>query len=209
MAVPATYPIDEELIKLCMVNQLFRLGLAEHFVQEAEEVLAQVYRYIYLSFAEEIKSVFSTFLNPLLNITFRNYLNQESREKPSNSVEAQLFKDSLAFRLLRMHGYDVSSGMFTNSSYFLSHVFEYNLTNYSSFAFADSFCWFLHHEDIRDQIENNHEYFSTAMLNVYRATDLMFSGEYDLQEARSFSKKLLEKTTSSNLRRLVIHSFYN
>jgi hypothetical protein len=54
MAVPATYPIDEELIKLCMVNQLFRLGLAEHFVQEAEEVLAQVYRYIYLSFAEEI-----------------------------------------------------------------------------------------------------------------------------------------------------------
>jgi geranyllinalool synthase len=188
---------------------LFRLGLAEHFVQEAEEVLAQVYRYIYLSFAEEIKSVFSTFLNPLLNITFRNYLNQESREKPSNSVEAQLFKDSLAFRFLRMHGYDVSSGMFTNSSYFLSHVFEYNLTNHSSFAFADSFCWFLHHEHIRDQIENNHEYFSTAMLNVYRATDLMFSGEYDLQEARSFSKKLLEKTTSSNLRRLVIHSFYN
>ncbi|XP_062162550.1 (E,E)-geranyllinalool synthase-like [Alnus glutinosa] len=149
--VPATYPIDEELIKLCMVNQLFRLGLAEHFVQEAEEVLAQVYR---------------------------NYLNQESREKPSNSIEAQLFKDSLAFRFLRMHGYDVSS---------------------------DSFCWFLHHEDIRDQIENNHEYFSTAMLNVYRATDLMFSGEYDLQEARSFSKKLLEKTTSSNLRRLIEH----
>jgi geranyllinalool synthase len=58
------------------------------------------------------------------------------------------------------------------------------------------------------------------MFNVYRATDLMFSGEYDLQEARSFSKKLLEKTVSvgtrdqthfisSNLRGVVIHSFIN
>ncbi len=44
IAVPATYPMDEELIKLCMVDQLFRLGLAEHFVQETEDVLAQVYR---------------------------------------------------------------------------------------------------------------------------------------------------------------------
>jgi hypothetical protein len=41
---------------------LFRLGLAEHFVQEAEEVLAQVYRYIYLSFAEEINQFSVHFL---------------------------------------------------------------------------------------------------------------------------------------------------
>ena len=53
------------------------------------------------------------------------------------------------------------------------------------------------------------------MLNVYRATDLMFSGEYELQEARSFSKKLLDKTVSAGTRdqthfisSLVIHSFY-
>ncbi|XP_059435952.1 S-linalool synthase-like [Corylus avellana] len=162
--VPATYPMDEELIKLCMVNQVFRLGLAERFIEETEKVLAQVYR---------------------------NYMNQESWAKPSNLVAAQqaLFKDSLAFRLLRMHGYALPS---------------------------DSFCWFLQHEDIRDQIENNHGYFSSAMFNVYRATDLMFSGEYDLQEARSFSKKLLEKTVSvgtrdqthfisSNLPRLIEH----
>ncbi|XP_059440431.1 S-linalool synthase-like [Corylus avellana] len=150
--VPATYPMDEELIKLCMVNQLFRLGLAEHFVHETEDVLAQVYR---------------------------NYMNQESWAKPRNySVAAQLFKDSLAFQLLRMHGYDVSS---------------------------DNFCWFLEHGDIRDQIENNHEYFSSAMLNVYRASYLTFSGEYDIQEARLFAKKLLEKPTSSSLRKVVEH----
>ncbi|KAF5474346.1 hypothetical protein F2P56_006251 [Juglans regia] len=163
--VPPTYPMDEDLMNLCMVNQLQRLGLAEHFVQETEKVLAKVYR---------------------------NYLNKKSQPKPRNSVAAQIFRDSLAFRLLRMHGYGVSS---------------------------DSFCWFLHHKDIRDQIENNHEYFSSSMLNVYRATDLMFSAEQDLQEARSFSKDLLETivsvgtrdqthdivTSTLNLRRVIEH----
>ncbi|KAG7962216.1 hypothetical protein I3843_09G054400 [Carya illinoinensis] len=144
--VPPTYPMDEDLMNLCMVNQLQRLGLAEHFVQETEKVLAKVYR---------------------------NYLNKKFQSKPRNSVAAQIFGDSLAFRLLRMHGYDVPS---------------------------DSFCWFLHRKDIRDQIENNHEYFSSSMLNVYRATDLMFSAEHDLEEARSFSKELLETIVSVGTR---------
>ncbi|KAI9198513.1 hypothetical protein LWI28_017222 [Acer negundo] len=43
--VPPRYPVDEDLIKLCIVNQLQRLGLAEHFMKEIEEVLAQVYRW--------------------------------------------------------------------------------------------------------------------------------------------------------------------
>jgi hypothetical protein len=65
----------------------------------------------------------------LFNITFRNYKNQESWEKPSNSVAEQLFKDSLAFWLLRMHGYDVSSGMCLDPSYkpplfFFLHVIK-------------------------------------------------------------------------------------
>jgi hypothetical protein len=97
----------------------------------------------------------------------------------------------------------------------LSYIYIYNSTKYATFACADSFCWFLQHGDMRDQIENNNEYFSSAMLNVYRATDLMFSGEYELQEARSFSKKLLDKTVSAGTRdqthfisSLVIHSFY-
>nr|QWQ79581.1 TPS23 [Juglans sigillata] len=144
--VPRTYPMDEDLINLCMVNQLVRLGIAEHFVLEIEEILEQVYR---------------------------NYLNQEAWPKSNSDVAAQLLKNSLAFCLLRMHGYSVSS---------------------------DIFCWFLNHEDIRVQIENNHEYFSSALLNVYRATDLMFSGEDDLQEARSFSKQILEKILSVGTR---------
>ncbi|KAJ6402040.1 hypothetical protein OIU84_014168 [Salix udensis] len=141
--VPQTYPMDEELLKLCMVNQLQRLGLAEHFEQEIEGLLEKVYR---------------------------NYMNQDqSRTKWSNSMATQLYKDSLAFCLLRMHGFRVSPWMFG---------------------------WFLREEEVQDQIERNHEYFSSVILNVYRATDLMFPGDHVLEEARSFSRKLLEKTIS-------------
>ncbi|KAJ6767148.1 (EE)-GERANYLLINALOOL SYNTHASE-LIKE [Salix purpurea] len=140
--VPQTYPMDEELLKLCMVNQLQRLGLAEHFEQEIEGLLEKVYR---------------------------NYMNRESLPKWSNSMATQLYKDSLAFCLLRMHGFRVSPWMF---------------------------CWFLREEEVQDQIERNHEYFSSVILNVYRATDLMFPGDHVLEEARSFSRKLLEKTIS-------------
>ncbi|KAK6283746.1 hypothetical protein POUND7_002698 [Theobroma cacao] len=139
--VPPTYPMDEELIKLCVVNQLQRLGLADHFTHEIEANLAQLYR---------------------------NYNSQGSQAKPrSNPVSAiQLHKDSLAFRLLRMHGYSVSPWQFF---------------------------WFLKNQEVRARIEKDYEYFSSAMLNVYRATDFMFPGEYELEEARSFSRKVLEK----------------
>ena len=62
--------------------------------------------------------------------------------------------------------------------------------------FSGMFCWFLLEEEVQDQIESSHEYFSSAILNVYRATDLMFPGDHELEEARSFSRKLLEKTIS-------------
>jgi hypothetical protein len=43
-AVPQAYPMDEDLIKLCIVNQLKKFGLGEYFVGEIEALLAQVYR---------------------------------------------------------------------------------------------------------------------------------------------------------------------
>ncbi|XP_057962210.1 (E,E)-geranyllinalool synthase-like [Malania oleifera] len=138
--VPAMFPVDGELIKLCMVNQLQRLGLACHFVEEIEQVLKQAYR---------------------------NYMIESTG--PSLNP-AQLYKDSLAFRLLRMHGYSVSPWRF---------------------------CRFLLEDDMMAHIEKNSESFSSVMFNVYRATDLMFTGEYELEEARSFSMKLLEKSLSS------------
>ncbi|KAJ4825220.1 hypothetical protein Tsubulata_047996 [Turnera subulata] len=144
--VPPAYPMDEELIQLCMVNHIKRMGLAEHFNQEIEGVLEQVYR---------------------------SYMKREHEGPQSITTMApaqQLYKDSMAFWLLRMHGYNVSPG---------------------------HFCWFLNDEGMLQCIEENHEYFSSVMLNVYRATDLMFPGENELEEARSFSKKSLQQTVLS------------
>ena len=44
-AVPTTNPMDEELIKLWIINNVERLGLAENFNSEIEQVLEQVYKY--------------------------------------------------------------------------------------------------------------------------------------------------------------------
>ncbi|KAI9120593.1 hypothetical protein K1719_007626 [Acacia pycnantha] len=121
--VPQTYPMDEDLVKLCMVNQIEKLGLAQYFVQEIEETLAQING---------------------------NFVDGKLWVKPYNMIASQLHKDALAFQLLRMQGYKVS---------------------------PESFCWFL-----RDKA----------------ATNVMLCGEYQLEQARSFAGKLLEKMTSAD-----------
>ncbi|TKY71584.1 (E,E)-geranyllinalool synthase [Spatholobus suberectus] len=141
--VPQAHPMDEDLIKLCMVYHLQKLGLGEYFVTEIKAFLAQVYR---------------------------NYKDQNSWAKASNMSAAQLHKNSLAFQLLRTHGFKVS---------------------------PSNFCWFLRNDEIRTQVEKEYEHFSSAMLHVFRASNLMFCGEYELEEARTFSKKLLEKIVSA------------
>ncbi|KAE9591757.1 putative alpha-farnesene synthase [Lupinus albus] len=144
--VPQAYPMDEDHIKLCIVNHLQKLGLGENFLGEIEILLAEVYR---------------------------NYNEQHSLVKGSNMIATQLHKDSLAFQLLRMHGYKISPSMF---------------------------CWFLYDDKIRDQIEKDYEEFSSAILHVYRASNLGFREEYELDEARSFSRKFLEKFISAGNR---------
>ncbi|CAI8609541.1 unnamed protein product [Vicia faba] len=59
------------------------------------------------------------------------------------------------------------------------------------------FCWFLNHEELKAEIERDYEHFSNAMLHVFRASNLMFCGEYELEEARTFSRKILEKNVST------------
>ncbi|XP_014506607.1 (E,E)-geranyllinalool synthase isoform X1 [Vigna radiata var. radiata] len=142
--VPQTYPMDEDLIKLCMINQLQRLGLAEHFDKEIGEILAKIYRQIY-----------------------RKYVEQEWWVKPTNMAETQLHKDSLAFQLLRMHGYNVSASL--------------------------SFGWFLDDEEIRANIEKESEHMSTTILSMYRASNLIFCGENELEDVKSFTRDLLHK----------------
>ncbi|XP_019162041.1 PREDICTED: (E,E)-geranyllinalool synthase isoform X2 [Ipomoea nil] len=138
--VAARYPMDEELIKLCVIDHIQRLGLAEHFSQEIAQTLSQIYRN-----------------------------QQKAAELPHDmtSLAEKLHKDSLAFRLLRMQGFHMN---------------------------PRKLCWFLKHEDIVGHLEENHEYFTCVLYNIYRATDLMFHGEDELEEARSFSRNLLQKS---------------
>ena len=58
---------------------------------------------------------------------------------------------------------------------------------------AGRLCWFLQHEDIKSYMEQNYDSLLSTLLNVYRATEVIFSGENELEEARSFSRTLLER----------------
>ncbi|XP_059284899.1 S-linalool synthase-like [Lycium ferocissimum] len=139
--VPSRSPVDKELEMLCMVDNIQRMGVAQHFEKEIQQILDQVYK------------------NYQMNLQTNEYLSSETSDLPE-----RLFKDSLAFRLLRLQGYKINQG---------------------------SFCWFLNQPHTRAYIEKNQEQFAYAMYNVYRATDLMFNGESEMEEARSFSRNFL------------------
>lgn len=51
-------------------------------------------------------------------------------------------------------------------------------------------------QETRNHLERNIDSFLLVILSVYRATDLMFPGEHDLQEAREYTRNLLEKRRS-------------
>ncbi|KAF4356223.1 hypothetical protein G4B88_002835 [Cannabis sativa] len=55
IGVPTTYPMDKDLIKLCIINYVERLGLAEHFAIEIEQLLQQVYKATDLAFHGEFE----------------------------------------------------------------------------------------------------------------------------------------------------------
>ncbi|CAA7015168.1 unnamed protein product [Microthlaspi erraticum] len=137
--VPQKYPLNEELIKLSMVNIIENIGLGEFFTREIEHVLQQVYR------------------------------SYEAEDVERLPISDQLHKDSLAFRMLRMHGHDVS---------------------------PRSFCWFMNDIETRNHLERNLDSSVPVILSVYRATDLMFPGEHDLEDAREYTRKLLERSRS-------------
>ncbi|KAL3741885.1 hypothetical protein ACJRO7_017371 [Eucalyptus globulus] len=104
---------------------------------------------------------------------YRNYKHEKPIVKSIHSIAAELYKDCLGFWLLRMHGYKVS---------------------------PSSVCWFLDREEVRDHIEKHYEYFSSVLLNIYRASNLMLPNEHELEKARTFSKKFLEKIASRGTR---------
>uniref|UniRef100_A0A803LPR8 Uncharacterized protein n=1 Tax=Chenopodium quinoa TaxID=63459 RepID=A0A803LPR8_CHEQI len=135
---PSIHPIDEDCIKLYMVNQLQRLGLFDHFDDEIA-VLS--------------KDIYSKY--------------NEVEASQHGLLQANVFKNSLAFEVLRLQGYKVS---------------------------PRRLCGFLNNEYTLQLIEDNHEMFESTLNNLYRVTNLMFETEVELKELRSFSRRLLEKS---------------
>ncbi|XP_020415682.1 S-linalool synthase [Prunus persica] len=116
-------------------------------------------------------------IKSLLAQVYRSCIScKESKSMGKHAIPLQLYTHALSFRLLRLYGYRVS---------------------------PRKFCRFLEDEDIVTYIEEYHELFLSAMYNVYRATDVTFTGENQLEDARAFSRRILEKETMKNCTNLV------
>ncbi|GLJ38375.1 hypothetical protein SUGI_0781460 [Cryptomeria japonica] len=119
-----------------MVDRLQRLGIDRYFVKEITNNLDYVYRY---------------------------WTNEGIGWARDSSVQ-DVDDTSMAFRLLRLHGFDVSSEVF------------------SHFKQGDQFICF----------KGQASQAVTGIYNLYRASQVLFPGEIILQEAQIFSKNFLE-----------------
>ncbi|XP_072951027.1 (E,E)-geranyllinalool synthase [Typha angustifolia] len=140
---PPMYPVDQDLVKLCLVDHLQRLGCDEHFAEEIRHVMDQIY-WNYWMIQEPQPQGFG---------------------KHDTQLQLQLQKASLAFHLLRMHGYRVS---------------------------PSRFCWFIHDLELLSYMRENYIDFLGALYNIYRASHLAFPGEADLEKAHTFARNLLQ-----------------
>eukprot|EP01018_Ginkgo_biloba_P000203 Gb_10531 [translate_table: standard] len=138
---PNVYPVDL-FEHLWTVDRLERLGIARHFQSEITDSLEYVYRY---------------------------WTNQGigwARDSPVQDVD----DTAMAFRLLRLHGFEVSAEAF------------------KPFKKGDEFICF---SGERNQA-------ITGMYNLYRASQILFPGETILEEARLFTKNFLENKQARN-----------
>ncbi|KAL5989330.1 hypothetical protein ACLOJK_010220 [Asimina triloba] len=164
--VPPVFPVEEDLIELCIVERLERLGLDDHFHREIKDVLEGVYR---------------------------NQIERVPEPIKGQSSMLQIYKESLAYRLLTMHGYRTSPKIIEAFAGMFSSFFEG----------GDNNAW---------NVDQSHEFFLSTILNVYRAADFIFSEKDEAGNVMSLARNLLEEglrkaklSTASNLRIEVEH----
>ncbi|PON80600.1 S-linalool synthase [Parasponia andersonii] len=80
--VPSFCALDEDLVKISVIDWIDRLGLAEHFTEEIKTILGQV---------------------------FRGYTSTSEEPENKGLEPLQIHRDALAFRLLRLCGHRVST----------------------------------------------------------------------------------------------------
>nr|UNZ11787.1 ent-copalyl diphosphate synthase [Scutellaria barbata] len=139
--VPNVYPVDL-FEHLWAVDRIQRLGISRHFQPEIDECIAYVYR----------------------------HWTDKGICWARNSVVQDLDDTAMGFRLLRLHGYDVSADVFKH--------FENG---------GEFFCF-----------KGQSTQAVTGMYNLYRASHLMFPRESILEDAAMFSSKFLQEKRASN-----------
>ncbi|KAJ0113424.1 hypothetical protein Patl1_03374 [Pistacia atlantica] len=139
--VPTLYPVDV-YEHIWVVDRLLRLGISRYFQPEFKECMDYVYRYV----TEE-------------GIPF-----QRQGRIPD------LDDTAMGFRLLRLHGYEVSADIFRH--------FEDG---------GEFFCF------PRQSTEG-----VTVIFNLYRASQVLFPGEKILENAKKFSEKILREKHAAN-----------
>ncbi|KAL3683263.1 hypothetical protein R1sor_001285 [Riccia sorocarpa] len=143
-AVPTVYPLDI-FHNLWVVDTLERLGIARYFSEEIDRVLATVYKH----WSDEQGICWARVLKDV----------------------PDLDDSSMAFRLLRQHGYKVSADAF--EAFYKDNAF-------ACFAVGQMV------QGVSD------------MLNLYRASQLTYPGETRLDEALTFSRRFLVDALNSN-----------
>ncbi|KAK9137312.1 hypothetical protein Sjap_007906 [Stephania japonica] len=138
--VPHTYPNDI-FERLWVVDRLERLGISQYFKSEIKECLDYVYR----------------------------YWTPNGVSWSRDTIELDIDDTSMAFRALRLHGYDVNADAFKH--------FERG---------GEFFCF------VGQSSQG-----VTEMLSLYRASQVLFPGEKIIQEAKEFTYKFLKTKLAS------------
>ncbi|TVU33980.1 hypothetical protein EJB05_15800, partial [Eragrostis curvula] len=142
--VPFTYPV-EIFERLWVVDRLQRLGISRYFTSEIAECLDYAYRH----WTQKGLPV--------------------SRDWPVNDID----DTAMGFRLLRLHGYNVSPDVFTHFEKDSEFVCYPGQSNQSI----------------------------TATYNLYRAAQIAFPGEEVLERANTYSRAFLyERRASGKLK---------
>nr|QTW97446.1 CPS5 [Artemisia annua] len=139
--VPHTYPIDM-FEHIWIVDRLQRLGIAHYFRSEIKDCVAYIYR----------------------------YWDEHGIGFARNCNVPDLDDTAMAFRILRMNGYQVSPDVFRH------FVKDREFVCYPGQS--------------RETV--------TVMLNLYRASQMIFPGEKILNDAKSFSHTFLTEKQLTN-----------
>ncbi|KAL0389499.1 UNVERIFIED_CONTAM: (-)-kolavenyl diphosphate synthase TPS28, chloroplastic [Sesamum calycinum] len=139
--VPNVYPVDL-FEHLWAVDRLQRLGISRYFQQEIEECVGYVHR----------------------------YWTNKGICWARNSEVQDIDDTAMGFRLLRLHGYEISAD-----------VFEHFEKGGEFFCFVGQSTQAV-----------------TGMYNLYRASQLIFPGEKILADAGKFAAKFLQRKRANN-----------